>query len=206
MIRFEVTDEITVIDGSCPCGSAYTRIEEFQGRLDDSLHYADGLTVHPIVLRSPLGRQRTISEYQVHQTPHGVRVLIRLVGEVDLPALHAEIAGGLAKVGLVDPEVVLIPVESLDRQSSGKLKRFVPLDAPAHQHPQGPRPRLRVPRSNPVWVSSDVSRRGGLPRLVLVREPDLNQLQLTHQALTNSAGLVELAAPDPAALGHPPRP
>jgi phenylacetate-coenzyme A ligase PaaK-like adenylate-forming protein len=127
LIRFEVTDEMTVIDGSCPCGSAYTWIEEVQGRLDDSLQYADELTVHPIVLRSPLGRQRTISEYQVHQTPRGVKVLLRLVGEVDLPALRSEIAAGLAKVGLVDPEVVLIPVEHLDRQSSGKLKRFVPL-------------------------------------------------------------------------------
>jgi phenylacetate-CoA ligase len=130
LIRFEVTDEMTVIDGSCLCGSAYTWIEEVQGRLDDSLHYADGLTVHPIVLRSPLGRQRTISEYQVHQTPRGVKVLLRLVGEVDLPALRAEIAAGLAKVGLADPEVVLIPVEHLDRQSSGKLKRFVPLVSP----------------------------------------------------------------------------
>jgi phenylacetate-CoA ligase len=130
LIRFEVTDEMTVIDGSCPCGSAYTWIEEVQGRLDDSLHYAGGLTVHPIVLRSPLGRQRTISEYQVHQTSRGVRVLLRLVGEVDLPALQKEIAAGLAKVGLVDPEVVLIPVENLDRQSSGKLKRFVPLGLP----------------------------------------------------------------------------
>jgi len=127
LIRFEVTDEMTVIEGSCPCGSAYTWIEEVQGRLDDSLHYADGLTVHPIVLRSPLGGQRTISEYQVQQTPRGVKVLLRLVGEVDLAALRSEIAAGLAKVGLVDPEVVLIPVEHLDRQSSGKLKRFVPL-------------------------------------------------------------------------------
>lgn len=130
LIRFEITDEVTVIDGSCPCGSAYTWIEEVQGRLDDSLRYAEGLTVHPIVLRSPLGRQRAIIEYQVHQTARGVKVLLRLGGEVDLTALRAEIAAGLAKVGLVDPEVVLIPVDSLDRQSGGKLKRFVPLVSP----------------------------------------------------------------------------
>ena len=130
LIRFEVTDEMTVIDGSCPCGSAYTWIEEVQGRLDDSLHYADGLTVHPIVLRSPLGRQRTISDYQVHQTQGGVKVLLRLAGQVDLHALRAEIAVGLAKVGLTDPDVVLVPVDHLDRQSSGKLKRFVPLVSP----------------------------------------------------------------------------
>lgn len=52
-ICFAATAEMTLIDGSRPCGSAYSWIEEVQGRLDDSLHYADGLTVHPIVLRSP---------------------------------------------------------------------------------------------------------------------------------------------------------
>jgi phenylacetate-CoA ligase len=31
LIRFEVAAEMTVIDGSCPCGSAYTWIEEMRG-------------------------------------------------------------------------------------------------------------------------------------------------------------------------------
>jgi len=58
-------------------------------------------------------------------------VVLQLVGEVDLPALRDEIATGLTKIGLVDPEVILIPVDSLDRQPSGKLKRFVPLTSPS---------------------------------------------------------------------------
>jgi phenylacetate-coenzyme A ligase PaaK-like adenylate-forming protein len=127
LIRFEVTDQITVIDEACPCGCAHTWVEDVQGRLDDSLHYPGGLTVHPIVVRSPLGRQRTISEYQVHQTAHGIHVRLRLVGPIDLPALRAELVAGLTAVGLSDPEVALTPVEGLDRQGSGKLKRFIPL-------------------------------------------------------------------------------
>lgn len=143
LIRFEVTDEVIVLDEPCPCGSAYTWIEEVQGRLDDSLHYAGGLTIHPIVVRSPLGRHRSIAEYQVHQTPRGVEVLLRLLGDVDLNAVRAELTAGLAKVGLIDPDVVLIPVDHLGRQSSGKLKRFVPLapsaGATAHLAHQPPR-------------------------------------------------------------------
>ncbi|MEN3269240.1 hypothetical protein [Pseudonocardia sp.] len=131
LIRFEITDEITVIDRSCPCGSAHTWIEDVQGRLDDSLTYPDAATepiiVHPIVVRSPLGRQPHIVEYQVHQTPRGVRVLVRTVGHVDLDLVQAEIGAGLANLGLTDPEVVLTPVEHLDRQDTGKLKRFIPL-------------------------------------------------------------------------------
>ncbi len=126
LIRFEVTDQVTVIDRPCPCGSALTWIEEVQGRLDESFRYANGLTVHPMVLRSPLGRQPRIVDYQVHQTPRGVEVMLRLIGDVDLVALRAEIVGGLAKVGLTEPDVVLTPVEHISRQVSGKLKRFVP--------------------------------------------------------------------------------
>jgi phenylacetate-coenzyme A ligase PaaK-like adenylate-forming protein len=130
LIRFEITDEMTVIDRPCPCGSAYTWIEEVQGRLDGSLSYPGGITVHPIVLRSPLGRQRNVAEYQVRQSVRGVEILLRLLGEVDFDALRIEIAAGLSTVGLVDPDVVLTPVDHLDRHASGKHKRVVPLPAP----------------------------------------------------------------------------
>lgn len=130
LVRFEITDEITVIDQPCPCGSAHTWIEEVQGRLDDSLSYSGGLTIHPIVLRSPLGRQRNVAEYQVCQTVRGVEVLLRLVGEVDLDGLRIEIINGLSEVGLDEPDVLLTPVDHLDRHASGKLKRIVPLRTP----------------------------------------------------------------------------
>ena len=127
LIRFEVTDQITVIGEACPCGSAHTWIEDVQGRLDDSLHYPGGITVHPIVLRSPLGRQPNIADYQVRQTPRGIDVLLRLMGPVDLPGVHAGLAAGLMAVGLVDPEITLTPVDGLSRHGSGKLKRVIPL-------------------------------------------------------------------------------
>jgi phenylacetate-coenzyme A ligase PaaK-like adenylate-forming protein len=127
LIRFEVTDEVTVLEGTCQCGSAYTWIDDVHGRLDDSLTYPGGVTVHPFVLRSPLGRQRNIAEYQVHQTLRGVEILFRPVGEVDLRAVHAELVAGLAAAGLSSAEVVLIPVAHIALQGTGKLKRFVPL-------------------------------------------------------------------------------
>lgn len=127
LIRFEVSDEITVIGEPCACGSAHTWVEDVQGRLDDSLTYPGALTVHPIVARSPLGRQRNVAEYQVRQTLRGVEVLLRVVGEVDLDALRGEITAGLAEVGLTDPEVLLVPVDHIGRQGSGKVRRIVPL-------------------------------------------------------------------------------
>ncbi|MGH8972700.1 MAG: phenylacetate--CoA ligase family protein [Acidimicrobiia bacterium] len=126
LLRYEITDQLTLLDGPCPCGSVHQRIDDPHGRLDDSFDYG-GVTVHPHVFRSPLGKRRQIIEYQVCQTPRGAEVAARSVGPVDIPALEVEIAGELVRLGLPSPEVTVTAVERLARQSSGKLKRFIPL-------------------------------------------------------------------------------
>jgi len=126
LIRYEITDQLTLLDETCPCGSAFRLIEDPHGRLDDVFDY-EGLTVHPHVFRSPLSHRREIVEYQVCQTVRGASVAVRCTGPVDLPALEAEIAGGLAQLGLAEPDVVVTMVDGIERQAlSGKIKRFVP--------------------------------------------------------------------------------
>jgi phenylacetate-coenzyme A ligase PaaK-like adenylate-forming protein len=85
LIRFEVTDEVTVLDGTCPCGSTFRRIADPQGRLDDTFVYPGGVSVHPHVFRSALGQHRQIVEYQVRQTERGVDV--RVVADAEIDAL-----------------------------------------------------------------------------------------------------------------------
>lgn len=127
LIRDEITDEITLTGEPCPCGSAHRLIEDPQGRLDDTFRYGD-LDVHPLVFRSPLGLQRHIVEYQVHQTSRSADIALRCTGPVDFSALQAEIVAKLATVGLTDAEVMITPVDHLPRQDTGKLKRFIPLE------------------------------------------------------------------------------
>ena len=128
LIRYELTDEITLLDGGCPCGSAFRLVADVQGRLDDGFTYR-GVIVHPHVFRSPLSHHRHVVEYQVRQTPSGAEVLIRRDGPVDVDTLRAEIVDGLSRL-VESPEVTLVEVDVLPRQDTGKLKRFVPL-APA---------------------------------------------------------------------------
>jgi phenylacetate-coenzyme A ligase PaaK-like adenylate-forming protein len=130
LIRFEITDQVTILatDEPCPCGSAHRRIEDVQGRLDDLFVYP-GVVVHPHVFRSRLGRDREIVEYQVRQTERGAVVAIRCLGEVDEERLRVEIVDDLVRVGLSEPEVAISRVAALERQATGKLKRFVPLAA-----------------------------------------------------------------------------
>ena len=127
LIRYEITDEVTRLDGMCPCGSAHRLIADVQGRLDDSFRYPGGVMVHPHVFRSPLGRERAIVEYQVRQTERGAAISLICTGDVDLARMNAAITEGLCALHLSAPEVTFDVVASLDRQETGKLRQFLPL-------------------------------------------------------------------------------
>jgi phenylacetate-CoA ligase len=129
LIRYEVTDEVTIMTEPCPCGSAHSRMDEVMGRLDDSFVYASDLRVHPYLFRSALGGQRNILEYQVRQTRRGADIAIRCAGAVDVSSLHAKIATGLDALGLGDPALSITQVDRFERQVTGKLKRFIALES-----------------------------------------------------------------------------
>lgn len=126
LIRYEITDEVTILEKPCPCGSAHRRIADIQGRLDDTFLYR-GLPVHPHVFRSRLGQEHNVVEYQVRQTAQGAAVTLRCVGPVELELLRNAIVDDLKRLGLPQPDVSITVVDALDRQAGGKLKRFVPL-------------------------------------------------------------------------------
>jgi len=126
LIRYELTDEVTLIGEPCPCGSVLRRIGDIQGRADDVFMYPNGAAVHPLAFRSPLGRERNILEYQVRQTERGATIAIRAQGQVETEALKRRLELELAKLGLHNPEVTIEVVSQFDRQQTGKLKRFFP--------------------------------------------------------------------------------
>jgi phenylacetate-coenzyme A ligase PaaK-like adenylate-forming protein len=127
LIRYEITDEVAILAEPCPCGSAHRCVSDIQGRLDDVFVY-EGRRVHPHVFRSALGGHAGIVEYQVRQTAQGARIAVRCAGSVDVERLSAEIADGLAALGVPRPVVDVTAVERLERDGGpAKLRRFVPL-------------------------------------------------------------------------------
>lgn len=126
LIRYEITDQVTVLPDPCPCGSAYPVVADVQGRLDDTFRY-DGVVVNPHLFRSALGKRAAIVEYQVLQTPAGAEVVVRCGSPVAVAELEAELAGNLAGVGVPQPVVTVRVAERLERNDTGKLKRFVAL-------------------------------------------------------------------------------
>jgi phenylacetate-CoA ligase len=128
LIRFEITDEVTIGDEPCACGGTHRLAADVQGRLDEVFSYP-GASIHPHLFRARLGPERHVIEYQVRQTVRGAEVVVRLDGPADLERLREELAAELGRAGLERPEVSVTALDSLERTTMGKLTRFVALGA-----------------------------------------------------------------------------
>lgn len=126
LIRYELTDQVTVSCTSCPCGSSYTAIDGVGGRLDERFVYDDGVVVEPAAIGSVLSREKMLFEYQVVQTPHGAEVRVRCDRNLHLRAVAQRVASALGKRGVSSPAVRVRRVDSFERGPAGKLRRFVP--------------------------------------------------------------------------------
>lgn len=124
-VRYDLGDEVTLLPGTCPCGSAMPRVAAVAGRRDDDFRYG-GLLVPASAFRYVLGTDPTISEYQVHQTPDGADVLV--VGSPDVSAVAATLVEVLEPYGLPGAVITVRAVDRIPRHAStGKLARFKPL-------------------------------------------------------------------------------
>jgi phenylacetate-CoA ligase len=127
LIRYEISDEVTLLDGPCACGSVHRRIADIEGRNDDDFTYPGGATVPAHIFRSLLAREPGIYEYQVRQTPDGAELLLCVAGAVDVDSLVQRAEMALAALGARSPRVSARIVEEVPRLATGKLKRFVAL-------------------------------------------------------------------------------
>jgi len=97
------------------------------GRADDTFRYP-GVSVHPIVIGTPLLRAPAIREFQVRQTERGADLAAVVDGDLDAAALTAAVRDSLRQAGLAGPQVTLRRVDALDRDPlTGKARRFIPL-------------------------------------------------------------------------------
>jgi phenylacetate-coenzyme A ligase PaaK-like adenylate-forming protein len=128
LIRYELTDEVTLLDEPCACGSKLRRVADIAGRSDDLFLYGRGISVHPQTFRSALGRHASVLEYQVRQTPRGAAVSLNVTEDIATKAIREELERELARHGVPNPIVSVACVGAFERPDSGKLKRFFPLD------------------------------------------------------------------------------
>ncbi|MCH9667980.1 MAG: phenylacetate--CoA ligase family protein [Actinomycetia bacterium] len=126
-IRYDLGDQVRPLAGDCACGSAFARVADIGGRRDDDFRYPTS-TIPASVFRHILGTDPRVSEYQVKQTVGGAEILA--VGNPDADQLASSVVEALRDHGLSDPEIQIQVVQRIPRhQTSGKLRRFVPLSA-----------------------------------------------------------------------------
>ncbi len=123
LIRYELTDQVTVMEEPSPSGLSFFRVEDIQGRTDDIFSYGS-VRVHPILFRGPLARTPGMLEFQVRQTDVGARVDYLATAAIDEAKLQRSLEAALAATGIPHPGIELVRKTELERVGVGKLKRF----------------------------------------------------------------------------------
>jgi phenylacetate-CoA ligase len=128
IIRYELSDQFVLSEEPAACNLPFTHVDRVLGRADDVFRY-DGIPVHPVVFWTYLDRVDNLIEFQIRQLPRGAEILVVMSGPWDWAGFIAELSGALRGLGIPNPEVRITEVPSIERQATGKLKRFVPLEA-----------------------------------------------------------------------------
>ena len=136
LIRYEVSDMLTLSPEACQCGRPFRLVTQLEGRSDEILRF-DATTsgvaeIHPPHFRSLLGGFQQLKQYQVVQEDDGLHLRLVLRGEEDKEAFAAEVRQGMKSMlesqGAVCPELFLEFVDAIERRADqmGKLKLIMP--------------------------------------------------------------------------------
>ena len=127
LIRYELTDQLTIYSWPADCGSCLRAASLVSGRLDDHFVYDGGTPVHSHLFRHVLEQRPGILEYQVRQTRDGATVSLVAGGAVDPVDIGATLERDLERTGVPSPRVNIRLVPSIERTTAQKLKRFIAL-------------------------------------------------------------------------------
>jgi phenylacetate-CoA ligase len=140
LIRYELSDLVTIAPEPCACGRPLRLVSEVAGRMDDVLHLPgrDGraVPVHPLALRSPLAALSELRQYRIVHDADGLDVEVVLHADAAPEEAAAQVADALhirlSAIGVVPPPIHVRTVERLDRAAgpAAKLKLIESRQAP----------------------------------------------------------------------------
>jgi putative adenylate-forming enzyme len=124
LIRYELSDRVTALEGVCGCGRPFLRIASVQGREEDVLTMTGSggtvAKVHPNAFHEPLD-VLPVGAWQVVQTaPSTVRILLAEPNGVDDDAVVGAVRGSLRRVGIPDATIGIDRVRDIPRTALGK--------------------------------------------------------------------------------------
>jgi phenylacetate-coenzyme A ligase PaaK-like adenylate-forming protein len=131
LIRYELSDAVTIAEGSNPLGLPYARIAAIDGRSDDilTLPTPDGgqIAVHPFHLRAPFATLPEVVQYQIRHDHTGLHVslILRPTAPPDTTArVRHALTRQLQAAGAIPPAIEVTPVDEIRREGGhgAKLK------------------------------------------------------------------------------------
>jgi phenylacetate-coenzyme A ligase PaaK-like adenylate-forming protein len=137
LIRYEISDLVTLSADLCPCGRPFPLIAAVDGRSDDMLRLpgTDGaiVVVHPLAIRSPLARIAGLRQYRVIHDASGLTVEAIVSSQSVLQEIAARLREALDGQRVADLPMQVRPVAEIARHGvSGKIK-LIESRAPAIQ-------------------------------------------------------------------------
>jgi phenylacetate-CoA ligase len=119
LIRYELSDHVMALDGTCSDGLPFGLIGGVEGRQEDMLTLA-GVVVHPHVFHAPLERIAAAG-WQVIDEGGRLRVLLaRPSPDVDVAAVRDDVMNALQRVGVRGVGVGIEIVDEIPRTALGK--------------------------------------------------------------------------------------
>jgi phenylacetate-CoA ligase len=125
LIRYAISDLVTIDPQPCPCGRPFRLIAAVEGRSDDILRVpaADGteLAVHPLTLRSPMAAIAGVKQYRiVYDHPH-LRVRAALAADASPDLARDRIETGLGqRLAAIGAGPLVLEVAFVDRIEDGR--------------------------------------------------------------------------------------
>jgi phenylacetate-CoA ligase len=132
LIRYEVSDMLTISPEPCPCGRPFRLIARIEGRSDDIVYLRSpqgpDVPVHPLHFHSVIGALQEIKEYRVvHEADRiGISIVLRAgVSEEGVAGkLTEDLRINFESLGAECPDIQVRFVNRIERDPStmGKLK------------------------------------------------------------------------------------
>ena len=127
MIRYEISDQTTLLPTSPQCGSSFRPIALVSGRKEDNFTYVPDIHVHYVLFYDEIIKHMWIEDFRVFQTAKGAD--IQLLGRCseDFSESCRKIEKALMHMGVERARVTYEIVDRFTAAAGGKVKRFLPL-------------------------------------------------------------------------------
>lgn len=133
LVRYEISDIVTLATEPCPCGLPFWRIAKIDGRREEMLSFpkrgGGTVRVHGHRLRSPLTSIGGIRQYQFAQLVNGLEITISLSNGFDADGVKDElersVRATLSKVDAEPAQILIQVVDAITRSGAGAKERLV---------------------------------------------------------------------------------